>query len=385
MKTIGYLIFAGFYNIFSLFCPMKRDKIFCIMTHDSSKDSNVGLMVEYLKKKKQGYIFEFLRKSEHNQVQDVRNGQGKLAFFLTKPYHLATSEFVLMDNTFLPMAYIKFRKRVRIIQLWHGTGTIKKLGQDVNTGRLKKLERKANSRITHLIVNSEKTKKVYAKAFGIKEEKVFIYGLPRTDLFFDTVKVNERKQNFYNKYPMLKGKKLILYVPTFRDQEYLHPKLALDIGIWCERLPEEYVLLLRLHPYVAEAFEKDQDMKSLQMEGDRILSMSSYPDISTLLFVSDYLITDYSSVIFEYCLLGRPMIFYAYDLETFSDQGRGFYENYEEYIPGPVVKNTEEVIEILKKNQFDMERIDRFTKNSYQSIDGKAAERIYLHIFRQEI
>lgn len=380
MKTIGYLIFAGFYYVFRLFCKVKKKKIFCIMTHDGSKDSNVGVMVEYLKEKKEGYSFFYLKKSERNRVKNIHNLQGKLVFFIIKPYHLATSEFVMMDNVFLPMAYIKFRRRVRILQLWHGTGTIKKFGQDVNTGRLKKLEKMANSRITHLIVNSEKTKKLYAHVFGIEEEKVFVYGLPRTDLFFDNDKINERKQRFFKQYPMLQGKKLVLYVPTFRDQEYLHPKLALDTEVFCKEMQEEYVLLLRVHPFVAEALEKSQEIKTYDLE-KQVISMSSYPDISTLLLVSDFVITDYSSVIFEYCLMRRPIVFYAYDLEQFSDFGRGFYESYEEYVPGPVTRDTKSLVELLKKNHFDIDRMEAFRRESYRYLDGKSAERIYLHIF----
>ena len=380
MKTIGYLIFAGFYYLFRLFCRIKNKKVFCIMTHDSSKDSNVGIMVEYLKQQKKGFTFHYLKKSERNRVRDRKAIGSSLEFFLIKPYHLATSEIVLMDNIFLPMAYLHFSHKVHIIQLWHGTGTIKKFGQDVNKGRLKKLEKKANSRMTHLIVNSDYTKRLYAQVFGIGEEKVFAYGLPRTDLFFDENKSKKRIQDFYQQYPMLQGKKLILYVPTFRDNECQNPRIVFDTSLWCEQMTEEYVLLLRVHPFVSEAFEKSQLQKSVILKNNKIFSMSSYPDISTLLLVADCVITDYSSVIFEYCILKRPMIFFAYDLEQFSDQGRGFYENYEEYVPGPVVKNSDEIISLLKKEQFDKTKIEAFVKHNYKYFDGKSAERIYLNI-----
>jgi CDP-ribitol ribitolphosphotransferase len=331
------------------------------MTHDGSKDGNVGALAEYLKQKKEGYSFFYLRKSERNRVRDGKAGPGRLAFFFVKPYHLATSGIVLLDNVFLPMAYLRFSKKVRVIQLWHGTGTIKKFGQDVNTGRLKKLEKKANSRITHLIVNSEKTKKLYAQTFGISEDRVFVFGLPRTDLFFDSGRRNERIRRFYEQYPQLSGKKLILYAPTFRDQECRRPEIKLDTRIWNKEMPADTVLLLRVHPFVAEAFEKDREQYTGGNQ-QNILSVSSYPDINTLLLVSDCLITDYSSVIFEYCLLKRPMIFYAYDLEQFSDSGRGFYEDYEEYVPGPAARDTKTLINLLKKGQPDGGRTEAFIK-----------------------
>jgi CDP-glycerol glycerophosphotransferase (TagB/SpsB family) len=383
LKTIGYFIFAGFYYFFRLLCPLKGKKVFGIMTHDGSKDGNVGAMIEYLKELNEGYSFQTIRNKDRKIKKNFHVVTGILSFFISKPYHLATSEFLLLDNVFLPMAYLRFRKSVKVIQLWHGTGTIKRFGQDVNVGKLKELEKRANQRITHLIVNSEETRKQYAKAFGVEETKVFVYGLPRTDLYFDKRKIQERKQRFYEQYPELIGKKLVLYAPTFRDQEKDHPKLALDTALFHNELSEEYVCLLRLHPFVMEAYERDQKEKPTDRLNN-IVSMSSYPDINTLLLVSDYLITDYSSVIFEYCLREKPLIFYAYDLDKFSDHGRGFYLPYEQYVPGPVAEDTREVIRLINENKFDLDRIRSFTRKNYQYMDGKAAERIYRQIFKKK-
>jgi CDP-ribitol ribitolphosphotransferase len=380
MKVIGYLIFAGFFYLFRLFCSVKPKKVFGIMTHDGSRDGNVGVMMDYLKKMDQEYTFHYLKKADSNAVKKLNIFTGKVSFFIEKPYQLATSEFILMDNTFLPMAYLKFSDKVKVIQLWHGTGTIKRFGQDVNTGRLKELERRANKRITHLIVNSEDTKKEYAGAFGVSEDKVFIYGLPRTDVFFFEELMEERRVKFFAQYPQFKNKKLVLYAPTFRDQEKDDPKLKLDVELLSKQLPEDYILLLRLHPFVMEAYQKAT--KSLS-SFPNIVPMSDYADINTLLVVADYLITDYSSVLFEFCLLEKPMLFYAYDLDDFSDNGRGFYRAYGDYVPGPIVEDTSDVLELLLKDKFDLDRIKRFKDKNYKYLDGKAAERIYLKIFRK--
>lgn len=381
MKTIGYLLFAGFYYIFRFLCKVKSKKVFCIMTHDSSRDGNVGSMIEFLKGQGEGYSFETLQNNDRRLSKNSNRIKGILSFFIIKSYHLATSEFVLLDNIFLPMAYIRFRKKIKVIQLWHGTGTVKKFGQDVNVGKLRRLEKRANERLTHLIVNSEETKEQYAGAFGIQEHKVHICGLPRTDIFFAPDKTHERKQRFYEQYPDLKGKKLILYAPTFRDQEKDHPKLALDTSQLCGQLTGDYVCLLRLHPFVAGAYERDCKSKPTGEENN-VINMSSYPDINTLLFVADYLITDYSSVIFEYCLREKPMIFYAYDLEEFSDHGRGFYQPYEEYVPGPVAGSTQEIIRLIREDQFDLDRIHAFVCKNYKYMDGRSAERLYTMIFK---
>ncbi|HEX3023535.1 MAG TPA: CDP-glycerol glycerophosphotransferase family protein [Lachnospiraceae bacterium] len=378
MKKIGYLIFAFFFTFFRIFGRVNRKKVFCIMTHDSSEDSNVGMIVQQLRKESNEYKFYYISKEETSKVKNGGAVAKLFSFFLVKPYHLATSQYVFLDNIFLPMAYLHFSSKVKVVQLWHGTGTIKKFGQDVNTGELWKLERNANRTITHLIVNSEKMKKQYAKAFGVDNEKVFVEGLPRTDVLFRQDKLERDREAFLEKYPELKGRRCILYAPTFRDQETDKPKVEMDIDQFVKELPGDTVLLLKLHPFVAKNFSLTKEQKE-RYQG-RVYNMSSYRDINTLLHVSDVLITDYSSIIFEYCLQEKPMLFYAYDLGTFTKEGRGFYEPYETFVPGPVARTSSECIEyltgILSGESFDRDEVRRFKEENFQYFDGKSTERV---------
>lgn len=376
MKVIGYLIFAAFYYMFRL-CPINNKKVFCIMTHDGSRDSSVGVIVQYLSLTSKEYHFEYIKKEQTNAVRSYGILGNFLSFFVVKPYHLATSAYVMQDNIFLPLAFIRFPKKVKVIQLWHGTGTIKKFGQSVNTGSLGRLEKKANKTITHLIVNSEYTKNLYAKAFGISLDRIYVMGLPRTDIMFDEDKKNEKLNNFFREYPDCRNKKIILYAPTFRDQEVHNPQIPLDLELIRNTLPKDIILILKLHPFVASSFAFDES----KYEGS-ILNLSSYNDLNTLLFAADILITDYSSIIFEYSILERPMIFYAYDLEEFSDEGRGFYETYEEYVPGPIVKTSEELIQIINNDSYNLEKVRQFRENSYDYLDGQSTVRFVKKIYK---
>lgn len=340
------------------------------MTHDSSLESNVGVMIQVMREKNKNYEFIKLTKE---------NSKISLAFFLQKSYHLATSKYVIMDNTFLPISYLHFSKKVKVVQLWHGTGTIKKFGQDSNEGVLKRLEYRANQSITHLIVNAKGIKRQYAQAFGVPLERTYAVGLPRTDLLFDSNKEQQDIEKFYEEFTELKGKKLVLYAPTFRDSETSSPKSAIQYKQWVEQLPQDCICLLKFHPFVADQFALTQEEEVLY--GNRIMNMSSYKDTNTLLLVADALITDYSSIIYEYCLRKKPMIFYAYDLEQFKSLGRGFYGPYESFVPGIVAKNMTELVkavrESLYENKFDVEKVSEFCKQYYDYTDGKSAERVY--------
>jgi CDP-ribitol ribitolphosphotransferase len=328
------------------------------MTHDASKESNVGM------------VFLALSKLGDWQLIELHRGEEKrLSFYFIKAYHLATAGCVLQDNVFLPMAYLSFPDSVKVIQLWHGTGTIKKFGQDFNTGRLKRLEYRANQTITHLIVNAEGMKWLYQSAFGIAKEKIFALGLPRTDALFDKERRKKNREEFFKTYPNLTKKRLLLYAPTFRDREAAHPRLMLDTHLFLEMLPPEYVLGLRLHPFVAAAFSEE-------ISEDRIINLSHYPDVNTLYEVSDALITDYSSVIFDYCILNKPIYFYAYDFEAFLKEGRGTYVNLKEDMPGVVIFSSEELFLEILKADYDYEKLRQFREESYQYLDGKSTERV---------
>lgn len=376
MKELGYRLFAMMYFVFKWF-PIKKNSAFLIMTHDSGPEGNVAMVASYMKKHYQTSSVGLVRKDTEF------SGEGKLkkaaSFFFVKAWHMARAEYVFMDNAFLPMAYLRVRKGTKVVQLWHGTGTIKKFGQDANIGKLYEQEKRGNENIDYLIVNSEATRELYAGCFSVPLEKVKILGLPRTDLLFDKKALEERRKAFLEKYPSLKGKKLVLYAPTFRDKEADEPKVYLEIDKMARELSDEYVIGLRLHPFVASRFVLSDDFQG------KVVNFSSYDNLNTLLMATDILITDYSSIIFEYCVLGRPILFFAYDLEEFSDYGRGFYRDYKEYVPGPVLETTEELIEVIKKEDYKLHKLQSFFEESYLYTDGESSKRVAEYVVNSKM
>lgn len=364
MKTAAYILFAIMYYAGCIF-PADKNRYFCVMTHDGSDDSSVGVVVQQIRKLNSDAVFSYVKKSDRSNLSLV-----KLIF--VKSVQMARSCTVLMDNEFLPLSYVKPRKGTKVVQLWHGTGTIKKFGHDINEGRMLKLVERADSRITHLIVNSDYTGNLYKKAFGVTEDKVYITGIPRTDVLFDEQIRKKDINAFFNEYPDLKGRKLILYAPTFRDSEVKSPKLMLDIDEWIHNTDRDTILLLRLHPHVSKSFD---DNMLIGYE-DRVVNVSDYADLNTLLFVSSSLITDYSSIIFEYIILDRPLYFYAYDLDAFKNNDRGFYEDYESYVPGPVVNSTRELAEAVSSEDRYKEIRKSFRDKFYKYTDGHSTDRL---------
>ena len=178
--------------------------------------------------------------------------------FIRLPYHIATSKIIFMDNVFLPLSSIKIKKDTQLVQLWHGTGSLKKFGLECEVGWVKKLAINTNNITTHFIVGSNWMKEIYKTAFGAENDKIYNIGCPRTDLFFNNLK--ERRNEFSHNNPKLSHKKLILYAPTFRDNENNADKLIIHLNIekLLSNLDDNYVLGIRLHPHLANKINLDK-------------------------------------------------------------------------------------------------------------------------------
>ncbi len=365
VKDFGYILFAFFFHIFRIF-PVSKNKVFMVATHDAGKEGNIGVLSMAIKK----YYPEkkkYLLKAEDSPKNFFK-------FFILNAYRMATSGYIIMDNMFLPMAYLHFSKEVEIVQLWHGTGTIKKFGQDVNKGHLRKLEKKINNKTSFFTVNSYPNALDYESAFGVPFEKLKITGLPRSDLFLSKTYIRKARERFFAKYPELEGKKLVLYAPTFRDKELKNPRFSLDLYELNKNLKDDEVFMLRLHPFVAGNICDDFS------KFDKIVDMSSFRSVSTLLMVSDILITDYSSIIYEYVLTMKPIIFYPYDLEHFRKSDRGFYRNYEEFVPGTIIKNEKEICDAIRSAKADKNK--DFIEKEFAYTDKCSTKRVLDLLFK---
>ena len=374
IKELSYALFAFNYKLGSML-PIKKDFVFSIMTHDESPSGNIKTLTKYLSKVGK-YSFYYVAKEE-------RRAYFHLLFVL--PFVMSRAEIILMDNAFMPMSFFKVRKETKVLQLWHGTGSIKKFGQDSNTGRLRELERRHNANIDCLFVNSAGLVREYAGAFGVPESKVYATGLPRTDWlltllsdknrFKKTCDIREKIEKFMGE-GSLKDKKIILYAPTFRDNETDNPKLHMNVSKLAETLPCDYLIFLKLHPFVSRAF-KGSDLPA------RVINISDYQDLNELMVVSCGLITDYSSIIFDYVVLDKPMYFFADDILDFETNGRGFYLDYRNELPGILPSCETElgrkIVNDIEGSESNETRLKRrlFLDKYYDWLDGKSAKRVY--------
>jgi CDP-glycerol glycerophosphotransferase len=256
-----------------------------------------------------------------------------------------------VSNSRLPL-WIPKPGKTKYLQTWHGT-PLKKLATDMEevhmpgttTEKYKTNFLDESSRWDYLVSPNHYSSEIFKRAFGFKK-KMIESGYPRNDFLY-THNNEETIRGIKKALHLPNDKKIILYAPTWRDNEY-HSRgkykfnLKLDLESMQQALGSDYIVLLRMHYLIS-------DNLNISHFNGFAYDVSQHPDIRELYLISDLLITDYSSVFFDYGNLRRPMIFYVYDIENYRDMLRGFYYDFEREAPGPLVKSTQEVIDEIKK------------------------------------
>lgn len=314
----------------------------------------------------------FLRNTYVKRSQYRKNVKAMLA-------DIATAKYVFFDEATNVNGCFKMRPETKVTQLWHGCGAFKRFGYstaDAIFGATREQMEKYpfNRNYTRVTVSSPEVIWAYEEAMQYSHESgvVKALGSSRTDIFYDQKVIDQAFQNLYALMPQAKGKKVILYAPTFRGRvaKATTPRVLIPEFLKYE-LGDEYVLLCKHHPLVRRRPKITDDCS------DFALDVTDTMTIEDLLCVADICISDYSSLVFEYSLFEKPMIFLAHDLDEFFDW-RGFYYDYNELAPGPIVKNTTGVIDYIKHldERFDRARVHAFREKFMSACDGHATQRI---------
>lgn len=298
--------------------------------------------------------------------------------------YLAQSKYIVF-NSRQPKSFIK-RKGNVFLETWHGT-PLKKLVFDmeevVSASPMYKRNFYIQSRSwDYLVAANGFSEEVFKRAF-VYDKPMLKFGYPRNDILHADNK-EEIAADLKAALGMPKDKKVILYAPTWRDDEYYESgkykfDLKLDLRYMKEKLSDEYVVILRTHYFIADNI----DTTGLD---DFVFNMSKYDDIAELYLISDILITDYSSVFFDYANLKRPMLFFTYDLDKYRDVLRGFYIDMEKELPGPLLFTTEEVVDAIRDIRAVNGRYAGLYDEFYERFcgweDGHASENCIKTVFK---
>lgn len=301
---------------------------------------------------------------------------------------VATAKYVFLAEASIVFGSLPIREETIVTQLWHGCGAFKKFGMSTadlifGANRRNMLRYPINKNYDHVTVSSPEVIWAYEEAMNIEKDSGIIkpLGTSRTDVFFDDIFIRKAYQKLYQLMPEAKNKKVILYAPTFRGRvNTAKTPDCFDVEMFAKNLSEDYILLVKHHPVVRTRPEIPEQYNDFARDFTDTMA------IDELLCVSDICISDYSSLVFEYSLFEKPMIFYAYDLDDYFDW-RGFYYDYYELAPGPIVTTNEEMIDYIKNidTRFEKEKVTAFKEKFMSSCDGHATERILQTVMGDEV
>ncbi len=358
-----FKILNSFFKVYKSAHPVVANRVAFMSGRRTSLDGNMSFVYDKLKSRK-GVEIKTLLFTQSSGLALLKNS---LAFM--KLY--ATSRAVVVDDYFRLLNYFDKGKDTKVFQLWHACGAFKTFGYS----RLGKpgapSQREPNHRMYDLaIVSSAEVARHYAEGFGISDGCVVSTGVPRCDAFFDEEYKAETKRRLYYKYPQLKDKRVLLFAPTFRgngQQSAYYPTDRIDINKLCASIGEEWAVIVKLHPFCRERLDISK------AEGT-VIDLSDEDELNDLLFITDLLVTDYSSAVFEASLLDIPMLFYCFDLEEYIS-GRDFYYSFNELAPGRAVRTEAELIESINGSNFDEEKIKGFRQRFFDYTDSGSSQR----------
>lgn len=306
----------------------------------------------------------------------VRGRVAALWHALRSGFHLATARVFIVDDYFFALYVIHPRIGTTRAQVWHAAGAFKRFGYSVldrsfgaDEALVERVPIHANYDLC--LVSAAAVAPHYAEAFRVPLDRFTSgIGIPRTDLFFDDARRALAAAEVRRRYRIPAGRRVVLYAPTFRGDSVTAARYAehLDLRALADVIGDDHVVLLRLHPFVRRQATLGPDLAGFAVD------VSDHPDINELMLVSDVLVTDYSSVIFEFALLGRPIAFLAPDREAYVGE-RGFYLDFPADVPGPVFETTTALAAYLRAGTFDTGRVEAFARASFDLADGRASER----------
>lgn len=352
-KIILHMVLRILY-VFACLQPIKKRRVTFVTLTSETLNDDFALISNYLKQEDSTVELKYiLTRFQNNIIGDLRY------FFncLRQIVLINNSSIVIINDNNYVISNFK-RKEVRVVQIWHACGAVKKFGNEIDRQYMIR-------NYDYVISASAIWQKIYARSFGVLEQQVLPLGVARTDILHNETWQKQTVKKLYNKYPVIEGKYVVFYVPTFRGNIidglcYENLKLTKVLS----ELPEDTVILYRMHPL----------LKNVSLGEDKRIINVSDENLNEFYSVADCLVTDYSSVVFDFSIMHKKIMLYVPDLEDYIKE-RGLNIPLED-IPGDICKNQNELIAALKSREYSIEKIKEFENKYAESLDGHSTERV---------
>lgn len=387
-KILGKLI-RLLYRLVYRFIPCQKETILFISFHGRGYSDNPKALHEYISKHPKYQKYRCIFAIKNHREKNLQIDNAKIIEYFSIPYffYLARSKYWIA-NCKLPKYVLKKPSQI-YLQTWHGT-PLKKLAHDIvvpegttfyrsdmSIEEMRSTYDDDVSKYNYMISPSAFTTEVFQSAFKIERQRLIETGYPRNDILSNYQ--NSDLEAIKAKLNLPSNKKVILYAPTWRDNSFNLKgytfKLKVDFKKWQKTLGKDYVVIFKPHYLIVNDF----DLESVK---DFVYFVDPKEDISSLYLIADILVTDYSSVFFDYAILRRPIYFYMYDLDSYRDELRGFYLDIYQDLPGKVIENEDSLLEKISQSEFDYDKLKLFNQRFNNHEDGNASKRVLDILFK---
>ena len=366
MGWAEYLLAAGILralgNIFARF-PFRRRRVVFATARTPVLEGNLAFIHRAMAQRRPDLDFVFL-------LEPYSYGwAGKLVYLarlVRGMYYVQTSGLVVVDNAYFPVHVMPHRPRTTVVQVWHAAGALKRFGLDAPVLRRPSERRFLHRHYDYVVVGGEAARVPYSTALRTPVERVLAIGSPRTDLLFDVAGMAAARERILGAHPQLRGRRVVLYAPTFRGAgEAKRAAPGFDAARLRALLPPDYALVLKAHPNLPEGATPTAGY-------DAVLARTE--DVNEVFTVTDVLVTDYSSSIFDWALLRRPLVLLVPDLERY-EHDPGMYLDYRSQMIGAQVTDTDGVAAAILADERDLSGWDEFVRRHLAACDGRASLR----------
>ena len=344
------------YLLFKLL-PTNKNKIFFLSRQTNKPSIDYRMLIEEINKNYSNQKIVVLTKRIDKNIKDMI--LLNITLMIKQMYHLATSKVVIIDGYNMSISILKHKKKLKVIQIWHSLGAIKKFGYQTLNSKKKKniaIALRMHRNYNYIISASSNSIPYFCEAFNYSNNFFKVYGLPRIDYILKRKELNKNK--IIKKYPQFANKKVILYAPTFRDNNHYETKKLVDnINL------DKYILIIKNH-------------EKIHTSSCKIKGVYYVPEFTSLQLLSiiDYIITDYSAISIEAAIANIPIFIYAYDFEEYN-KITGINIDLKKEFPGYVFDNAEELARALDK-KYDLKIITNYKNKYVRFTDGTVTKKL---------
>lgn len=355
------------YAVIKIF-PVK-DKVTILSRQSDNPSLDIRMLSDEIIKQSPGTsVIILCKKINKGLINKIKY----LPHILKQMWHMGRSGIIITDSYSIAISCLKQRRGTKVVQIWHALGALKKFGKSIvgneGEGRDAVFAKSLNmhEHYTDILASSEKCRSAYAEAFGYNEDRIFIGSLPRVDCLRNDEYIRSCKERICQEYEELidtKGRKVIIYAPTFRAKRDISEDI---ISLASKIDTDKYIFIIKKHP-----------LMDLKIEVDNIIFDEKFTTIE-MLTISDIVICDYSAIIFEAAIMKKSLIFYAFDIEEYLEK-RDFYLDYAASMPGLICKTPDDLVHAIDNNRFYPDKVKKFASDYVQIMDN-CTESLARHI-----